>query len=96
MRPVLVLGLDGATFDVAAPLVRAGRLPNLARLMQEGAHAPLASTVPPMTFPSWTAFLTGLGPGRHGVFDFTQKVPGEYRLRFTSASTRPPARHTRA
>ena len=88
MRPVLVLGLDGATFDVIEPLVRAGRLPHLAAWLEEGEGVPLPSTVPAMTFPAWSSFLTGIGPGRHGVFDFTQKVPGAYRLRFTNASDR--------
>ncbi|MBW2243429.1 MAG: alkaline phosphatase family protein [Deltaproteobacteria bacterium] len=88
LRPVLVLGLDGATFDVIRPLVAAGRLPNLARWMEDGHAAPLPSTVPPMTFPSWSSFLTGLTPGEHGMFDFTQKLPGRYRLRFTNATDR--------
>ncbi|MDH3687404.1 MAG: alkaline phosphatase family protein [Myxococcales bacterium] len=88
MRPVLVLGLDGATFDVIDPLVRAGRLPHLAAWLKEGSGAPLPSTVPAMTFPSWSSFLTGLEPGSHGMFDFTQKVAGEYRLRFTNATDR--------
>ena len=44
LRPALVLGLDGATFSVLRPLAAAGQLPNLARWMGEGAHAPLAST----------------------------------------------------
>jgi len=88
LRPVLVLGLDGATFDVIRPLAAAGRLPHLARWMEAGAWAPLASTVPPMTFPAWSTFLTGLGPGRHGLFDFTQKLPGAWRIRFTNASDR--------
>ena len=88
MRPVLVLGLDGATFDVIGPLVEAGRLPHLGRWLAEGASTPLPSTVPAMTFPSWSSFLTGLEPGAHGMFDFTQKVPGEYRLRFTNATDR--------
>lgn len=88
LRPVLVLGLDGATFDVIRPLVAAGRLPNLARWMEAGQAAPLPSTVPPMTFPSWSSFLTGLTPGEHGMFDFTQKLPGRYRLRFTNATDR--------
>jgi predicted AlkP superfamily phosphohydrolase/phosphomutase len=83
-----VIGLDGASFDVIEPLRAAGRLPNLDALLREGGHARLASTVPPMTFPSWSTFLTGLGPGRHGVFDFTQKLPGQYRLRFSNATDR--------
>jgi len=34
---VLVLGLDGATFSLIEPMAKSGRLPNLARLMEEGA-----------------------------------------------------------
>jgi predicted AlkP superfamily phosphohydrolase/phosphomutase len=88
LSPALVIGLDGATFDVIRPLVSEGKLPNLARLMREGSSAELASTVPPVTFPAWSAFLTGLAPGRHGIFDFTQKVEGRYRVRFVNASDR--------
>ncbi len=87
-RRLLVLGLDGATFDVIRPLADAGRLPNLAAMLREGAAAPLPSTVPAMTFPAWSTFLTGLEPGRHGLFDFTQKLPGAYRIRFTNATDR--------
>ena len=86
--PALVLGLDGATFDVIRPLAEKGELPNLARWMGAGLAKPLASTTPPVTFPAWSSFLTGLGPGEHGLFDFTQKVAGSYRLRFTNASHR--------
>jgi len=88
LRPALVLGLDGAAFSVLRPLAEAGRLPNLARLIAEGAHAPLASTTPAMTFPAWTSFWTGLAPSRHGLFDFTQKVPGAYAVRFANAADR--------
>jgi predicted AlkP superfamily phosphohydrolase/phosphomutase len=88
LDPVLVLALDGATFDVVAPMAKAGRLPHLARWMEQGSHAPLPSVTPPVTFPAWSSFATGLHPGRHGVFDFTHKVPGAYRLRFTNASDR--------
>ncbi len=87
-RRVLVLALDGATFDVIRPLVEAGRLPHLARLMAEGEARPLRSTVPPMTFPAWSSFLTGLGPGRHGIFDFTRKVEGRWQIRFAHAGER--------
>ncbi len=87
-RPVLVIGLDGATFDVLRPLAAAGRLPHLARWMAEGAARPLASTTPPMSFPAWSSFLTGLEPAHHGIFDFTQKQPGAYRITFLNATHR--------
>jgi len=88
LRPALVLGLDGASFDVIRPLAAAGRLPNLAGWMKTGAGAVLHSTVPPVSFPAWSSFATGLDPGAHGLFDFTQKLPGRYALRFTNASDR--------
>jgi predicted AlkP superfamily phosphohydrolase/phosphomutase len=88
LRPALVLGLDGAAFSVLRPLAEAGRLPNLARWIAAGAHAPLASTIPAMTFPAWSSFWTGLSPGRHGLLDFTQKLPGAYALRFVNAADR--------
>ncbi len=83
-----MLGLDGATFDVVRPLADAGELPNLAAWMREGSTGPLASTQPPMSFPAWSSLVTGLAPGEHGLFDFTEKVAGAYRIRFTNASGR--------
>ncbi|MBY0395701.1 MAG: alkaline phosphatase family protein, partial [Thermoleophilia bacterium] len=88
LRPVLVLALDGASFDVIRPMAEAGELPNLGAWMREGRSAPLPSTAPPVTFPAWSSFMTGLPPGEHGIFDFTQKVAGDYRLRFVNATDR--------
>jgi len=67
---VLVIGLDGATFRVLDPLIEAGVLPNLERLMIEGARGTLWSTVPPISAAAWTTFITGKNPGKHGIFHF--------------------------
>ncbi len=85
---MLVLALDGATFDVIQPMIAEGELPHLAAWMQEGQSALLPSTTPPVTFPAWSSFMTGLEPADHGIFDFTQKKPGEYRLRFVNSTDR--------
>ena len=85
---VLILGLDGADWDVLRPLAAAGRLPNLAAWMRDGDGAPLPSTTPPMSFPAWSSFATGVAPGHHGIFDFTQKQPGAYAIRFVNAADR--------
>jgi predicted AlkP superfamily phosphohydrolase/phosphomutase len=85
---LLILGLDGATLDLAGPWAADGTLPHLATLMKEGAWGRLASTVPPATFPSWTSFMTGVNPGRHGIFDFTRRAGGAYRVRFVNATHR--------
>ncbi len=88
LRPVLVLALDGATFEVIRPLAATGQLPNLSAWMDAGAACPLPSTTPPVTFPAWSTFMTGLEPGDHGVFDFSHKLPGRYRIRFVNSTDR--------
>jgi predicted AlkP superfamily phosphohydrolase/phosphomutase len=94
--PLLVIGLDGATLDLIGPWAAAGRLPTLARLMREGAWGRLRSTLPAATFPAWTSLVTGVNPGRHGVLDFTARIPGTYRVRFVNGSwRRTPALWTR-
>ena len=83
---VLVIGLDGATFDIIDAMVAGGRLPHLSRLMAQGSRGALRSTVPPVTPPAWTSFMTGMNPARHGVFDFmhhSKDGPGG-DLRFVS------------
>jgi predicted AlkP superfamily phosphohydrolase/phosphomutase len=76
----LVIGIDGATFDLLSPWAEKGDLPNLARLMSEGAHGPLESTLPPVTSPAWPTFATGKNPGKHGVFDFIRPLGGRFEL----------------
>jgi predicted AlkP superfamily phosphohydrolase/phosphomutase len=94
--PLLVVGLDGATFDLIEPLVAAGRLPVLAELMKRGAWGALRSTLPAATFPAWTSLVTGVNPGRHGLLDFTTREPGSYAIRFVNGSyRRTPALWTR-
>ncbi len=66
----LVIGLDAATFDVITPLLQAGQLPTLARLMEEGSHGVLQSTIPPLSPAAWVSAITGKNPGKHGIFDF--------------------------
>ena len=84
----LIVGLDGATWDLADRFIAEGRMPNLARLVKEGVRAPLNSTSPPMTLPSWSSMLTGCNPGRHGIFDFVRKVEDRWALEFTNATHR--------
>ncbi|OQY23246.1 MAG: hypothetical protein B6I35_04075 [Anaerolineaceae bacterium 4572_32.2] len=70
---VLVIGLDGATFDILTPLVQQGLMPNLAALMEQGCWGKLSSTIPPFTAAAWSSFITGKNPGRHGVLSFRYK-----------------------
>lgn len=77
---VIVIGLDGATFDLIKPWATAGYLPTLHRLLQAGAHGELRSTVPPMTAPAWTSFATGCNPGKHRLYDWIAREPDSYKF----------------
>lgn len=77
----MIIGLDGATWSLLDRFCAEGVLPNLTRVRAEGASGPLWSVVPPMTATAWTSFQTGKGPGRHGIFDWTEPVPGTYLYR---------------
>ena len=83
---VFALGLDGATFDLILPWVKAGKLPTLARLMDEGSWGTLRSVIPPVTMPAWASFLTGMSPGNHGLYSFLQQKPGSYGMTPFNAS----------
>jgi predicted AlkP superfamily phosphohydrolase/phosphomutase len=85
-RPrVLVVGLDGATFDLIQPLLDAGKLPNMAKIASEGVQMKLRSTILPLSPPAWTSFLTGKNPGSHGIYDFAIRAKGTYDFRPTTS-----------
>ena len=73
---VLAIGLDGATWTTLEPRLRRGDLPHLRALVDAGAHGVLRSILPPLSGPAWATILTGMHPGRHGIFDFTWKPRG--------------------
>jgi len=83
---VLIVGLDGATFRIIKPLVLEGKLPTFSRLMKNGIHGILRSTVPPITAPAWTSFTTGKNPGKHGLFHFTTFKEGSYDYSLVNAT----------
>ena len=83
---VIVIGLDGGTWDLLQPMMAQGWMPHLARLVQEGAHGPLRSTLPPLTAPAWSSFMTGLNPGRHGVFAFQRALNRSLERTFVNAA----------
>src|SRR5512138_47205 len=76
----LVIGLDGATFDLIKPWAAEGHLPALSHILEQGAHASLESTIPPMTAPAWTSFATATNPGQHRLFDCIVRAPDSYHF----------------
>lgn len=85
---ILVIGLDGATFDLIKPWVAQGRLPAMGRLIAEGAHGNLRSVANMNSAPAWSSFATGTNPGKHGIFYFDERVPNTYSKRYLNGSHR--------
>jgi predicted AlkP superfamily phosphohydrolase/phosphomutase len=83
-KRVLIVGLDGATLDVMGPLMDDGYMPNLRRICSQGTSGVLNSTMPPITPAAWTTFMTGKGPGRHGIIDFEKYDARNNTLQFNS------------
>jgi predicted AlkP superfamily phosphohydrolase/phosphomutase len=84
---VLALAFDGADYALVQRFVAEGRLPTISRLAREGAFGPLRSTIPAFTPTAWSSFLTGLNPGRHGIFNFTTN-PNRGTQKLESAASR--------
>lgn len=85
---VMIIGVDGATFDIIFPLMEKGYLPNFKRLISDGVHGYLRSTIHPITPQAWSTFLTGKNAGKHGIYDFMRRRDGSYEMEFANASVR--------
>lgn len=84
-RPkVLMICLDGFTWDIANSFLAEGIMPNLAELLTNGCGGVLNSTVPYETSPAWAAFQTGCAPGKTGIFTFQNYDPTSKLLRINS------------
>lgn len=91
-RKVFVLGLDGLDWDFVQPLVAAGRMPNLKRLMDRGAWGRMETITPILSPLIWTTIATGVGPDKHGVLDFVEEDPeSRGMVPITGRSRRVPA-----
>ena len=64
---VFMLLLDGGSLEYIWPRAAAGRLPNFARLLENGAAMDLATVRPTGPEPVWAAAATGMYPAKNGV-----------------------------
>lgn len=67
---VLLISLDGMRPDAVLKADEHGlKIPHLRRLLVEGAHASgVRGVLPTVTYPSHTTILTGVWPGKHGIY----------------------------
>ena len=87
-KRIIVIGLDGASWNIIEPMVHQGKLPAIERLMKGGSYGNLESCIPSKTFPAWKCYSTGKNPGKLGVYGFANLVAGtQYRVVFNNSTS---------
>jgi predicted AlkP superfamily phosphohydrolase/phosphomutase len=91
-RKVFVVGWDCAPPPVLFhtgdehPLGLKDQLPNLCRLVDQGIHGPLSSSIPCITVPAWSSMLSSKDPGELGLYGFRNRADHSYdRMTIASA-----------
>ncbi|MFN2489111.1 MAG: alkaline phosphatase family protein [Actinomycetota bacterium] len=85
---VLIIGLDALTPRLVEKWVAEDRLPNISRFLTEGAWGPMSSVPNRNSAPAWSTMVTGLNPGKHGIYWFTEDKPETYEYQFINGSYR--------
>lgn len=83
---IVIIGLDGADWVALRPLMDDGAMPALKAFVERGASARLDSVLPTNSMSAWTSFMTGVNPGRHGVYEFVRKTSTPFRTAVTNSS----------
>ena len=83
---LLIIGWDGADWEILDDLISRGCLPNVESMVREGGRANLLSTILSHSWAAWPSFLTGQNPGGHGVYDFLERHPEEPRKAIPASS----------
>lgn len=87
-KRVIVIGLDGFDPELAQRFVRAGRMPNLKRLQEEGCFHKLRTACPSISPVAWSTFATGVDASRHNIYDFLTRDPCSYAPMLSSSDVR--------
>jgi len=74
-KKVLLIGWDAADWKIINPLMDAGHMPTLEKLVNGGVMGNLATLDPPLSPTLWTSISTGKRPYKHGIIGFTEPDP---------------------
>ncbi len=86
--PLLLVAVDGATWDVMDPMLAQGELPNFRGLIERGIRGPLLSMAPQSSPVVWTTLATGTFARSHGILGFTYPFSDQATPRPVSSDLR--------
>ncbi|HYZ25494.1 MAG TPA: alkaline phosphatase family protein [Geminicoccaceae bacterium] len=73
---ILVIGLELGDGRLVYEWAKAGHLPTIAALIEDGTWGWLETTAGQLHVSAWPSIYTGVGPGEHGVYYTFQPAPG--------------------
>ncbi|MCD8483499.1 MAG: alkaline phosphatase family protein [Verrucomicrobia bacterium] len=88
MPRLLLIGWDAADWRLLRPLMQAGDMPVLKRLVETGFSGNLRTLEPMLSPMLWTSIATGKRAAEHGVLGFTEVDSLTREVRPVSAATR--------
>jgi len=81
-KKVVVLGLDGVPYSLLNRFADDGTMPNVGKLRDEGTLRSMTASIPEVSSTSWSTFMTGVNPGRHGIYGFMELEQERYSWKF--------------
>jgi predicted AlkP superfamily phosphohydrolase/phosphomutase len=87
---LIILGIDGMDPQLLRQFMGEGRMPNFAKLAQQGSFRELTTSIPPQSPVAWSNLITGMNAGGHGIFDFIHRDPKTHELYFSTSRVEGP------
>jgi predicted AlkP superfamily phosphohydrolase/phosphomutase len=87
-KRVVVFGVDGLDPEMLQERIDRGIMPNFARLQGQGATLQsLQTSWPPQSPVAWSNFISGVNPGKHGLYDFIHVNRDNYSIESSMVET---------
>ncbi|MFN8711247.1 MAG: alkaline phosphatase family protein [Bacteroidota bacterium] len=87
-KRVILLGWDAADWKLINPLLDAGQLPALQKLIENGVMGNIATLDPPLSPMLWTSIATGMTADKHGILGFVEPDPNTGNIRPSTVTSR--------
>ncbi len=86
MKKALIIGIDGVPYSLLNAYIQKNVMPNLKEILSQGYRLhQMNASIPDVSSVSWTSFNTGVNPGEHGIYGFTDLKPDSYSLYFPNS-----------
>jgi len=87
-KKVLLIGWDGADWQMIRPLVEQGKMPTLKGLLERGVSGNLATIQPILSPMLWNSIATGKRADKHGIHGFIEPKPDRSGIRPATSTSR--------